>query len=277
MNVEVPRTYLFALQMQNRLITLVGPINPFGMALELDGIRCPVIGSGGSGVVVLRGTTAVKLPKSYMGGCYDDDDDDEEAEVIQWEKEVYRRLVNCDGVVPCLGLSGPGIDMVWMENGNLRDYLDQHRVSTSVQLSWFRDMAQTLASIHDRRVIVADIRARNFLLAKDLSTIKFSDFTESSLLELDCDMQNVDDNGYSIYTDIGQLGAVMYEVITGEKCVFDLFKGQPPGPATAAWPRRDYLPNTEESWLGSIIEKCWTKGAFRSCRELSVALDSATI
>jgi hypothetical protein len=84
MNVEVPRTYFFALQMQNRLITLVGPINPFGMALELDGIRYPVIGSGGSGVVVLRGTTAVKLPKSYMRGC--DDEDDEEAEVIQREK-----------------------------------------------------------------------------------------------------------------------------------------------------------------------------------------------
>ena len=136
-------------------------------------------------------------------------------------------------------------------------------------------MAETLASIHDRRVIVADIRARNFLLAKDMS-VKFSDFTESSLLELDCDMQEADGNGYSIYTDIGQLGAVMYEVTTGEKCVFDLFKGQPLGPANAAWPRREHLPSTQEIRLGSIIEKCWTKGAFRSCRELSAALDSAT-
>ena len=67
-------------------------------------------------------------------------------------------------------------------------------------------------------------------------SVKFSDFTESSLLELDCDMQEADDNGYSIYTDIGQLAAVMYEIITGDKCVFDLFKGQPQGPATAAWP-----------------------------------------
>ncbi len=54
--------------------------------------------------------TAVKLPKSSMSGCYDEDD-----EVIQWEKEVYRRLVNCDRVVPYLELSGPGIDKVWME------------------------------------------------------------------------------------------------------------------------------------------------------------------
>ena len=75
-----------------------------------------------------------------MSGCYDEDGEDNE--VIQWEKEVYRRLVNCDGVVPCLELSGPGIDMVWMENGNLRDYLDEHQASTStsVQLSWFRAM-----------------------------------------------------------------------------------------------------------------------------------------
>jgi len=51
-----------------------------------------------------------------MSGCYDEDD-----EVIQWEKEVYRRLVNCDRVVPYLELSGPGIDKVWMENGNIRN------------------------------------------------------------------------------------------------------------------------------------------------------------
>ena len=59
---EVPRTYSFVLQIQNRLTRPVGPIETCGMTLELNGIRCPIIGTGGSGVVVLCGKTAVTLP-----------------------------------------------------------------------------------------------------------------------------------------------------------------------------------------------------------------------
>ncbi|EHY60522.1 hypothetical protein HRR83_000278 [Exophiala dermatitidis] len=237
---------------------------------ELNGIVCPIIGDGGSGVVVLREGIAVKLPRSYIYGLEDDHDDS-----VQREKEVFRRLKHCSQVVQCLDVSGPGIEMEWMENGNLRDYLHERQVSPAVQLSWFRKMARGLSEIHHHRVIVADIHTRNFLVARDVS-IKFSDFSESSVMEPECDMRQIDDNGYSIYTDMGQLAAVMYEIITGEKCDFDLFKDQPPGPAKAAWPRREDLPRTQGIWLGSIIEKCWTKGAFQTSLELSLALELAT-
>jgi len=241
------------------------------MTLQFNGIAYPIIGSGSSAVVIAKDKTAVKLPKSYLSGCNDDEDG-----VIQREKDIYLRLGKCDGVVPYLDLSGPGIVMVWMENGSLRDYLNKHQVTRSLQLSWFREMSQCLAIIHGHHVIVADINIRNFLVANDMS-VKFSDFTESTLVELDLDMQTADDNGYSIYTDIGQIGAVMYEVITGQKCDFDLFKDQPQGPAKAMWPRRDSLPSTQDVWLGLIIEKCWTKGAFRSSDELAAALVLATL
>lgn len=138
-----------------------------------------------------------------------------------------------------------------------------------------RQMAQSLVGIHDRRVIVVDIAARNFLVATDRA-IKFSDFTGSSLIELDNDMQTADDNGYSIYTDIGQLGAVTYEVTTGKECHFALCKGLLQGPATALYPRRESLPSTDGIWLGPIIEKCWRKGAFCSSRGPSAVLYSAT-
>ena len=96
-------------------------------------------------------------------------------------------------------------------------------------------MARALVYIHDRRVVLADIATKNLLFDSALRQIR--DFTESSLLPLDTDsvtdMAEVDDNGYSVRTDVGQLGAVMYEVVTRQRCGFDPFRDQPPGPARA--------------------------------------------
>ncbi|PGH12837.1 hypothetical protein AJ79_04061 [Helicocarpus griseus UAMH5409] len=113
-------------------------------------------------------------------------------ESIERERKVYQRLGECDGVVGCLDLlssnpSGtapdPIIQMELMENGNLCEYLTRRRhvLTKPLQLSWCRQMAHALATIHDRRVIVADISARNFLLAADPSIVKFSDFTVDNL------------------------------------------------------------------------------------------------
>lgn len=82
-------------------------------------------------------------------------------------------------------------------------------------------MALALSHIHDRSVIVADIACRNILLDSDLS-IKFCDFTESTIMPPDTNMETDDDNRYSIHTDIGQLGKVFYKVITGRDCGFNL-------------------------------------------------------
>ncbi|CDM37333.1 Tyrosine-protein kinase, ephrin receptor [Penicillium roqueforti FM164] len=163
-----------------------------------------------------------------------------------------------------------------MANGDLRTYLATKRPPQQLQLSWFRDMARALEYIHDRRVLVADIASRNFLLDSDL-TIKFCDFSEASLLPLDTDMDSVDDNGYTARIDIGFLGAVIYEVVTGEKCEIDLFKDNLPSDGRATWPRREFLPNTENVWLGSIIEDCCVDGGFRNAHSLLRALDSITL
>lgn len=130
-------------------------------------------------------------------------------------------------------------------------------------------MARTLEYFHDQRVLVADIASRNFLLDLDLN-IKFCDFSEASLLPLD-------DNGYTTRIDIGFLGAVIYEVVTGEKCEIDLFKDNDPTDGRARWPRREFLPSTENVWLGSIIEGCWVDGGFRNVRSLLQALESITL
>ncbi|KXL49035.1 hypothetical protein M433DRAFT_477584 [Acidomyces richmondensis BFW] len=229
-----------------------------------NALRECILGIGGTGVVIRRGEVAIKLPLNIS------------SDSIQREEKVYRRLGLIDGIVPFLDQPGVGIHMALMQNGSLVDYLRKYTPNRTTKLAWFRAMACTLAYIHDRRVIVADIATRNFLLAADLS-VKFSDFSESTILPLHTNMQTADDSGYSIYTDIGQLGSVMFEVITGTPCKFDLYKDKPFEPVTASWPQRGDLPETEGIWLGSIIETCWTKGAFQDARELKEALDLVSL
>lgn len=77
--------------------------------------------------------------------------------------------------------------MALIENGNLNNYLVQYRPTKSAQLAWFWEMARTLIYIYNLCVIVADIATQNFFLAADLS-VKFLDFTKSSILPLGTDM-----------------------------------------------------------------------------------------
>ncbi|KAK1146357.1 hypothetical protein N8T08_003144 [Aspergillus melleus] len=91
-----------------------------------------------------------------------------------------------------------------MENGNLRLYLSRNKPSQSLQLTWFRVIACTLASIHERRIIVADIASRNFLLDSGLS-IKVCDFTESTIMPLNTCMEAADDGGiFAVLADAQQ-------------------------------------------------------------------------
>ncbi|EAW24606.1 putative protein kinase [Aspergillus fischeri NRRL 181] len=223
--------------------------------IDLDGQPIPdseILGYGRSGVVMLRNGLAVKTPLRHPWST--EDDVQLNVEVIQREQEVYRRLNSTgsgngqiDGVVPCIGFSTKATQLAYMENGDLRAYLEKNKPSRALQMSWFRQMARTLEQIHDKRVLVADIATRNFLLDSDLS-VKLCDFTEASVLPLDTVMELADDNGFSIQTDIGQLGAVMYEVVTGSKCDFDLFKDNAPDDGRAIWPQRTSLPSTNGLW-----------------------------
>ncbi|CRG92844.1 hypothetical protein PISL3812_09915 [Talaromyces islandicus] len=245
--------------------------------VDLSGTPIPdneVIGYGGSGVVVRRDNLAIKTPLRHPWSC--EEDVQENTKVLQHEQRVYRRfnlyssdLVDC--IVPCSGLCTNAIQLVFMENGDLRAYLEKHKPSRTVQLSWFRQMARALEQTHDKYVLVGDLATRNFLLDSELS-IKISDFSEASILPLGTSMEEVDDNGFSIQTDIGLLGAVMYEVITGKKCKFDLFPDDLADSSRATFPQRSSLPSTETLWLGSIIDKCWTPGGFRNAHALSQAL-----
>ncbi|KKZ65141.1 hypothetical protein EMCG_09007 [[Emmonsia] crescens] len=93
-------------------------LDPNGSSLLQD----PILGIGRSGVVVLRDERALKL-LYRVTGCSEDDNETLEyesyipQESIEHVKEVYRRLEQCDGIVPCLDIFGPRIQMTLMENG----------------------------------------------------------------------------------------------------------------------------------------------------------------
>lgn len=261
--------------------------------LHLDGTRVTerVIGQGGTGIIIQQGQYALKLPRISRHTKIDgvavevgrltpeEGNYDERApliESIEVEKAIYKRLGDHGGIVHCHNLESTGVSIQMdLMNGDLRHYLAQNRPERKTQLSWLTKMAHTMAYIHQNRIIIADIRLDNLLLDDDL-TVKFCDFGESTLMPLDWDLDGTDDLGFSVLTDIGQFAAVMYEVITGLKCKFDLSLDRKEPDNLYVCPRRDRLPSTDSIWLGHVIDKCWTQ-AFTSAKELAAELDQERV
>ncbi|KAL5337962.1 serine/threonine-protein kinase HT1 [Aspergillus crustosus] len=250
--------------------------------IDLEGNPIPdelILGYGGTGVVIRFNDRAVKLPcrhpfsspADFQGNIC----------VIRHEQDVYRRLLSFprqmwDCIVPCLEIFPNATHLAYMPNGDLAGYLEHNpRPPREVQLRWFCQMARALVQIHDKCVLVADIASRNFLLDSDLS-LRLCDFSEASILPLGTDMDTVDDDGFSGKIDIGELGAVMYEVITGETLELELFRDSPTQESRARLPQRSSLPSTDGLWLGTIIDTCWT-GGFQNARCLLDMLETVEL
>ncbi|EHY60660.1 hypothetical protein ABEF92_001225 [Exophiala dermatitidis] len=257
--------------------------------LHLDGtaVTEKVIGQGGTGIVVEQGQYALKLPRISrytkidgvpveVGSLTPKEGDYDERppliESIQTEKAIYKRLGDHYGIVRCYNLSSNDVSIQMdLMKYDLRHYLEEKRPDRKTQLSWLTTIAHTIAYIHEHRVLIADIRLDNLLL-DGTGAVKFCDFSESALMPLDWDLSGTDDLGFSILTDIGQFGAVMYEIITGLKSRFHLRQERKGHEDLYVCPPRDSLPSTENIWLGYLIEKCWTQ-SFQSAEELATELD----
>ncbi|KAL4794215.1 kinase-like domain-containing protein [Aspergillus venezuelensis] len=228
-------------------------------------------------MVIREDNAALKVPLKLNTSS----DDIIEANIgsIKGEQEIYKRLTGCDHVVKVLQFTETSTKMQLMENGDLLSYITRDSAShpsKQLMLRWFCQMARGLAEIHDRRVLVFDIAMRNFLLDSDLS-IKFCDFTEATALPLDTDMEAANDHNSTVQTDIGELAAVMYEVVTGEGYNFNSFLNTGPSDGGLEWPDEGSLRPTEGIWLGDTFKKCWTRGKFRNARELLRELESVHV
>ncbi|EEH04277.1 conserved hypothetical protein [Histoplasma capsulatum G186AR] len=88
----------------------------------------------------------------------------------------------------------------------------------------------------------------------------------SSVLPLDTNIKAADDNGYSTQTDIGLLGAVIYEIVTGERYL-------PLEACRATWPLRTTLLANKVSGLARSLRNVGQKVHFRiqiACQRHSI-------
>ncbi|KAL4780665.1 kinase-like domain-containing protein [Aspergillus varians] len=194
------------------------PTSPF---IDSDGKRIQeksIIGYGSSGGVVRCDNLAIKSPHRYSWtGPWELE---ENIGDLKNEQDAYcrfnsfpRQETDCIGA--CMELCTNATHLAFMGNRNFRAYSKKYRIPHgAVQLLWFCQMARALAQVHDKCVIVADVATGNFLIDADLS-IKLCDFSNAAIFPLGTVMERADDVGYTVKSNIGQLGAAMCEVATG--------------------------------------------------------------
>lgn len=91
------------------------------------------------------------------------------------EKLIYQTLPKNPNILDCLDITERGLHFPYHRLGNLRTYLRDNKVSQHIRRKWIKNAIDAVTFIHSHGVVHADISARNFLVADDLS-IKLCDF-----------------------------------------------------------------------------------------------------
>lgn len=218
------------------------------------------------------------------------------------EQTIYSLLAGIPGVVRRATYWPSTTCLEYMPNSDLASYLARARQqnnppSRALLLTWFRQLAATVAQIHARHILVPDLATRHCLLGSDPAVLKLCDFTQAISLQHvpSLSARNSGENssnctataaatfeaittprGFSLQTDIGRLGAVMYEAIMARPVSFGFvwgsFERVVGDVGDPTWPRRALLPSTRGVWMAAVIERCWTKGGFRNVAAVEQAL-----
>lgn len=205
-------------------------------------------------------------------------------ESLKHEGLVYHHLGHVQGVIKPYQVSDAEIQMPYLRHGSLSGYLRTHSdgVDSIRRLRWLREAAHIIRRIHERRVLVADIATRNFLLDENLS-LQMCDFTESVIVSSEEeDMANfVSEDFVSVKFDIARFGSMMYEVTSGSRYEFYVIPeiatdldDDPESKTFKAWPTAEKFPNTKDVFLGGIIRKCWLGDGFLTMQDVCHALDN---
>lgn len=203
-------------------------------------------------------------------------------ESLKHEGRVYRHLGHVQGVLKPCQVSDAEIQMPYLRQGSLSGHLRTlgGSVDSIRQLQWLREAAHIIRRVHERRVLIADIGTRNFLLDEDLS-LQMCDFTESVIVSDDEDMASfVSDDFVSVKFDIARFGSMMYEVTAGRRYEFYVvpeietdLENDLESKTFKAWPTPEKFPTTINVFLGDIIRKCWLGDGFLTMQDVCHALD----
>ena len=235
------------------------------------------MGLGRTGLVIYHRENALKIPRVYRNPQASLEEREIEEifkeqnhEFLENEKEVYIRLGHHEGIVRWINLSEEGIEMAYMKNGSLSQYLELREPPHYLVSRWTLQLATTIRYAHSKCVILADIASKNVLLDENMSA-KLCDFSDSAVVPLGSDMSQVSHYGLSVKTDIFQFGSLIYEILERKPFKYDLLanedvdalrikSGDEEWQAFAIYPRPEVLLNTEHLRLGQIILRCWTGG-----------------
>lgn len=125
--------------------------------------RGEFISGGITGIVeLLDDGTALKSP-------FPGEDIEHHIQNIAKEASIYRRIGSHERLVRMLGHSREGLVLEYMENGDLKTYLQTHElIPTSTRLKWACQVAEAVDLVHRNGVIDCDIKPRNLLLDSNL-------------------------------------------------------------------------------------------------------------
>ena len=83
---------------------------------------------------------------------------------IEMEAKIYQLIGPHHRLVPMLGYTQPGLLLEYMEDGNVREYLAEHKdVTLKQRLRWAKEAADGLQLLHSHGIIHCDTKPRNFL------------------------------------------------------------------------------------------------------------------
>ncbi|KAJ5117687.1 hypothetical protein N7448_011319 [Penicillium atrosanguineum] len=179
------------------------------------------------------------------------------------EKIIYKMLPEDPNVLNCIEVMDHCIRLPFLRLGNLRDYLLNHNreVDSHTREKWITMAASAIGLVHSFGVIHADISARNFLVADDMS-IKLCDFSGSAIGEKTSLISEEDryrmapNYPRSTATDIFALGCLMFEITTGRR-PYDEISDEDCQEIERFYSIGQF-PSLEGLPYQGIIQKCWT-------------------
>ncbi|KAL4805348.1 kinase-like domain-containing protein [Aspergillus unguis] len=179
---------------------------------------------------------------------------------IAKEASIYHRIGPHERLVRLLGHSRDGLILEYMENGDLKTYIQaQSSIPMSLKLKWTYQIVQAVSLLHRNGIIHCDIKPRNFLLDATLN-IKIIDFSGSSLDG--CKPASGEGTRFylprhwrdppTVATDLFALGSTLYEVFQ-EASPYE----EVPSDQVEELFKREEFPDVSTIPCGQIIKQCW--------------------